>query len=529
MMNSLFALAVASALALLAAPAGAQAQTPAANTGAARALHANFSDLPFAVTSLEVSGSTVYQPAQLLQFALALAGSTDDPLTVSRMTRLIEQVYREDGFALAEVSARVDASRSTVHWQVMEGHVAKVRVTGADDATRLRIERYLEPVTRQQPLRYSVLERAVALADDLAGVNVTSSLVPLPGDGHRLDAVVTQSKPFTSLSLDWVPIRPGYSTRLALQHEGYGLLSAGDLIRLQAMGTRDRSEGHSWLSRVHYRTPRGANGDYLELIAGNGRSDRDPGGLAQNSELRGTNATLAWGYPLHRDLHGFSYVIGALDHARARMNFGNATPRSEATAARVYLVNGDTASDGHLQQYIIELSAGGRPATPAGQADDGRSRFMHVRAGLGTSGNWTLGRSLMSYRFETQGQWTSNSLPSVEKFGLGHYPFLRGYAPAEVVGDRGAAFTFELAHHGSHDSGANGMSPFAFVAGGRASTVRTAFVAASGRTLASTGIGLRGNPVNRISMELWCAWPLRAGPLSKKRDPAFYLQVGTQW
>lgn len=528
MTNTSIAITAAATLALLAAPAATLAQTPPA-APTARALHARFSDLPFAVTSLEVSGSTVYQPAQLLQFALALAGSTDEPLTVSRMTRLIEQVYREDGFALAEASARVDASRSTVHWQVMEGHVAQVRVTGADEATRLRIERYLEPVTRQQPLRQSVLERAIALSDDLASVNVTSSLVPLPEGGHRLDALVTRNAPVTSLSLDWVPIRPGHSTRLALQHERYDLVSAGDLIRLQAMGTRDRSDGHSWLARVHYRTPRGDDGDYLELIAGNGRSDRDPGGLAQNSELLGTSATLAWGYPLQRDLHGFSYVIGALDHARARMKIGAATPRSEATTARVYLVRGDTASDGRLLQYTLELSAGRRPATRPGQIDDGRSRFTHARAGLGTSGHWTLGRSLMSYRFETLGQWTSNPLPSVEKFGLGHHPYLRGYAPAEVVGDRGAAFTFEVAHHGSHDGGTNRMSPFAFVAGGRASTVGTAVVAASGSTLASTGIGLRGSPVDRVSTELWCAWPLRAGPLSKKHDPAFYLQVGTQW
>jgi hemolysin activation/secretion protein len=523
------AMAVAVALTLLAAPTAVSAQSAAPAEVAPRALNASFSDLPFAVSRLEISGSSVYPPAQLLRFALALAGSSDEPLTVPRMTKLIEQVYREDGFALAEAVATVDAAGAAVRWQVTEGHVTQIRVTGADEATRLRIERYLQAVIGEPPLKQSVLERAVALSDDLASVNVSTSLVPLPGEGHLLEATVTQNLPVTSASLDWVPMRPGHSTRLALQHERYGLVTAGDLVRLQAVGTRDRSDGHSWLARLHYRTPRGNGGDYLELIAGNGRSDRDPGGLAQSSELRGTNLTVAWGYPVQRDLHGFSYVIGALDHARARMNIGAATPRSETTAARLYLVNGDTTSDGHLHQYTLELSAGTRPATPAGQADDGRSRFVHLRAGLGTSGNWSLGRSLMSYRVEALGQWTSGSLPSVEKFALGHHPFLRGYAPAEVVGDRGAAFTFELAHHGSHDGGTHRISPFAFVAAGRASTVGTATVAASGRTLASTGIGLRGHPLDRLSTEIWCAWPLRAGPLSKKHDPAIYVQVGTQW
>ncbi|MFP8777311.1 ShlB/FhaC/HecB family hemolysin secretion/activation protein [Hydrogenophaga sp. RWCD_12] len=505
---------------LVMACATGEAQTPPA---------ADFAELPYRPAHLEVTGARAYAAEDLLKFSLAWLRSRGQPVTARSVAEGIEQIYREDGHALAEVAVRPDPGTASLRWEVMEGHVAQVNVIGADGPTRLRIERYLNSVLHPAPLMQSELERAVALADDLANVNVTSSLVPLQGDGHRLDATVTQNLPFTSASIDWVPMRPGYSTRLGLQHERYSVINAGDLLRLQGMVTRDRSDGHSWLARFHYRTPRGDDGDYLEIIGGNGRSDRDPGGLALSTELRGTNVTAAWGYPVQRDLHAFSYVIGALDFSRARMKVGDATPRSEATAARVYLVNGDTASDGRLLQYTVELSAGVRPSTPTGQADDGRSRFVHARAGLGTSGHWTLGRSLMSYRFESLGQWTSQSLPSVEKFSLGHYPFLRGYAPAEVAGDRGAAFTFELAHHGSHDGGTNRLSPFVFVSAGRASTVATAFAASSARTLASTGVGLRGNPVDRIGVEAWCAWPLRDGPLSEKRDPAFYLQIGTQW
>lgn len=489
---------------------------------------ADFAELPFRPGHLEVIGAKTYPAEDLLKFSLAWLRSRGQAITARSVAEGIEQIYREDGHALAEVAVRPDPATASLRWEVIEGHVAQVTITGADAPTRLRIERYLNSLIHPAPLMQPQLERAVALSDDLAGVNVTTSLSPLP-DGHRLDVSVTQDTPFTSASVDWVPMRPGYSTRLGLQHERYGLINAGDLLRLQGMVTRDRSDGHSWLGRLHYRTPRGDDGDYLEFIAGNGRSDRDPGGLAQSTELRGTNLTAAWGYPVERDLHGFSYVIGALDFARARMKLGDATPRSEATAARFYLVNGDTSSSGRLLQYTVELSAGVRPSTPVGQADDGRSHFVHARAGLGTSGHWSLGRSLMSYRFESLGQWTTQALPSVEKFGLGHYPFLRGYAPSEVVGDRGAAFTFELAHHGSHDGSLNRISPFVFVSAGRASTVATAFTAGSARTLASTGIGLRGNPVDRVGMEAWAAWPLRDGPLSEKRDPAFYLQIGTQW
>lgn len=286
----------------------------------------DFAELPFRPARLGVDGARAYAGEDLLKFALAWLRSQGRPVTARAVAEGIEQIYREDGHALAEVVVRPDPGTASLRWTVTEGHVAAIRVQGGDDAVRLRVERYLAAVVHPAPLMQDELERAIALSDDLAGVNVTSTLVPMAGDGHRLEASVTQDPPFTSLSLDWVPMRPGHSTRLALQHERYGLVQAGDFVRLQALATRDQDIGHSNLGRVHYRTPRGDHGDYLEVIAGNGRSDRDPGGLAQRTELRGTNATVAWGYPFQRNLQGFGYLIGALDHSRARMQIGDAAP-----------------------------------------------------------------------------------------------------------------------------------------------------------------------------------------------------------
>jgi hemolysin activation/secretion protein len=529
MLTSPLVAALVAAFALTLAPARAMAQAEAPAPGAALAVPGGFADLAFVPTRLEIAGTTVYPPRQVLAFALALAAQSGEALTVARMSALIGQVYREDGFALAEVRAEVDEAQALLRWQVLEGHVAEVRVTGADEATRQRIERYFEPVWRERPLRQATLERAVALADDLGGLGIATRLVPLEPAGHRLDVAVTSMLPYSGISVDAVPMRPGHSTRLALQHERYSLINPGDLVRLQALATTDRGSGHSWLGRINYRTPGGGDGDYLELIAGNGRSDRDPGGLAQSTEIRGTHLTLAWGYPYQRDLHSYRYAIGVLDHASARFQPGTGSVRSEATAARFYLVNGHTDGDGRLLQYAVELSTGARSSTPAGQPADGRRHFSHLRAGLGASANAAWAGSLWSYRFEGLGQWTSQALPSVEKFALGHHPFLRGYAPAEVVSDRGLAATLELAHLGSPDAGVDRLSPFAFVSAGHASNVATAGATAGSRTLASTGLGLRGNPIPRIGLEAWCAWPLRAGPLSEARDPAVYVQVGTQW
>ena len=113
---------------------------------------------------------------------------------------------------------------------------------------------------------------------------------------------------------------------------------------------------------------------------------------------------------------------------------------------------------------------------------------------------------------------------------LGHHPFLRGYAPAEAIGDRGLAFKLEASHQGrASDNQPQPLRPFAFVSGGRVSTEAPAGATASGHNFASIGLGVRGQIGRQASVEFWGALPLRQGPLSEDLDPAFYLFIGTQW
>ena len=156
---------------------------------------------------------------------------------------------------------------------------------------------------------------------------------------------------------------------------------------------------------------------------------------------------------------------------------------------------------------------------------DGAHRFQHLRGGLGWSGPWAVRDTLLTYRLEAAAQWSSVQLPRVERFVLGHFPYLRGYAPGEVDGDRGAGFTFEVVRQGDARTGLAPLRPFVFVSAGRVANVRGTAGSAPAWSLASLGVGLRARMGASVGVETWVAVPLRSGPQSRKGDLAAFFSV----
>lgn len=487
-------------------------------------------DVAFVPQRLELLGVTAYDATQLLSFAWAHAASAGGTPTLKATADAMALMYREDGYPLAEVSAEADAATGTLRWRVTEGHVDAVEVSEPRDGLAAAVLARLQPLTQKHPLRQADLERALALVDDMPEVSMTSRLAPsAQGSGHTLHVNMVRTPRQGWLGFDLVPLKPGHAKRLIVQDQRHGLLQPGDMLRLAGVLTHEPSRGNSAFGNLTYRTPVGLDGNYLEAIAGNGRSVRDLSNIPARSDLRGLNLSLAWGLPLARDLHGHTHLIAALEHANATQRWAGQAPESEATAVRAYWVNANTNDSSRLRQTSVVLSAGQRPSTPAGAALDGERHFAHVRAAHGLSGPWTLGDTALTYRLEGALQWSPYALPAVEKTTLGHYPYLRGYAPAEVAGDRGLGATYEVVRRGSISQGMTSVAPFGFVSAGRVNSVAFGGQQARGWTLASVGLGLRGVSSGGLSAETWVAVPLRNGPLSRKGKAAFFMTVGTQW
>lgn len=483
-------------------------------------------DVGFEPQVLAIEGATVFDVQALFGYATALHKSTGHPLTAQSVADAMALMYREDGYPLAEVTWQVDSAAAKVSWLINEGHIDEVIITGLDEVTSARTLRYLTQLKVKRPLQQTDLERALALADDLAGTSLSSRLVPsIGGRGSVLQVMGEQFRRVGGVALDVVPVRPGYAWRLHGHETRYGLLLPGDVTRLNATITREPNSGASLLGSVSYRAPVGDAGDYMEVLAGNARSERGLSNTLERSELRGRHASLAWGRPYQRDLHSYSYWITALEHADATARQGETRPHSQATALRLYWVHGNTSAEQHLAQYGVTLSAGQRPGDPGNNDPDGVRRFGHVRGGLGWSGPWRLGDAVMTYRLEAAAQWTSQPLPRVERFVLGHFPYLRGYGASEVDGDRGAGFTAELVRQGDARSGLSPVRPFVFVSAGRVASVQRVATPSVAWSLASLGLGLRAQLDRHVAVETWVATPLRDGPQSRKGHPALFLSV----
>jgi hemolysin activation/secretion protein len=490
----------------------------------------SLADVAFVPQRFEVLGVTAYDAAQLLTFAWAHAASGNSAPTLKATADAMALMYREDGYPLAEVSAVADPATGILRWQVSEGHVDAVEVSEPHDRLTAAVLARLQPLTRSQPLHQADLERALALVDDMPEVSMTSRLVPsAKSSGHTLQVTIHRTPRQGWLAFDLVPLKPGHSKRLIVQDQRHGLAQPGDMLRLVGVVTHEPSRGHSVFGNLTYRVPVGLGGNYLEAIAGNGRSVRDLSGVPSRSDLRGLNLSLAWGLPLARDLHGHTHLIAALEHANASQRWAGQTPQSEATAVRLYWVNAHTNASSRLRQTSVAFSAGQRPSTKMGASVDGERHFAHFRAAYGLSGPWTLGDTALTQRLEGALQWSSHALPAVEKTTLGHYPYLRGYAPAEVAGDRGLGATWEVVRRGSISRGMTPVVPFGFVSAGHVHSVAHAGRQTQGWTLASVGLGLRGVRPGGLSAETWLAVPLRDGPLSRKGKVAFFMTFGTQW
>lgn len=160
---------------------------------------------------------------------------------------------------------------------------------------------------------------------------------------------------------------------------------------------------------------------------------------------------------------------------------------------------------------------------------DGAKIFAHIRSEIGLA--VPLDRNqLTSLRVEFRGQWASTRLPEVERITMGHAPFLRGYAPAELAGDRGYGATTEL----SRSISINGklvreIVPFLFGAVGYVDIISPQPTEQTSNTVASLGIGSDVHLSGGMRLSGWAAIPVKNGPQSRSGNPAFHASLTIGW
>ncbi len=490
-----------------------------------------FSDLTVRPKRIEVAGVSVYDPKTLLAYAVIHDLTIHGVSSVAGTLDAIEQIYREDGYMLAEARVNGDPVQDKLVIAVYEGYIERVEVSGLTADAANRVAGYFSDLLRQTPLHRNDFERALMLASDLSGIDLRSEIVfDTDGDGATLRLRGHQYGQVGGLTLDNVPLPGADALRGYVVQEAYSLAITGDMLRVFAVATDEVNDSYSLAGTVFYRRPLGTDGWYVEGFAGDAFSRRNYTDVVEPSDQLGMNAALAFGRAIRRDLHGFTYLVGEYEYLDAESRLASGKLPSTAHSARLYLIHSRIDSDGGQLLGSLVLSAGGRPDRSSLQPGDGNRRFSHVRVSAALVEPLDSFDDQTFLRIEATGQWTGDRLPSVEKFSIGYLPYLRGFTPAEAIGDRGYSGTVEVSHVlDSTGRLPGGVAPYLFVDFGRVSDRRPIAGAPSGTTLTSAGVGAIVSLNRRFSLSAWLAVPLSDGVLTESGDVAVYLSLTKGW
>ena len=140
---------------------------------------ANADSVRFVLGRLVVQGATVYSEEALRPGYAALLGKEVTLTQIYQVAEAMTRLYRNDGYILSQVVVPAQSIRDgVVRLDAVEGHVANTRVEGLVRAPRDLVEAHLERIRDARPLNAEVLERALLLINDLAGVTARATLSP---------------------------------------------------------------------------------------------------------------------------------------------------------------------------------------------------------------------------------------------------------------------------------------------------------------------------------------------------------------
>ena len=473
-------------------------------------------------------GSTAYNSRELLGFAALIVAQRNGRITANELAVAVEQIYREDGYFLAE--ARVAGDNRTII--IDEGEIGSVVVEGVDGPTFNLVKSFFRPVVGHRAVTLKEFERAIMLVEDLEEISAVAEVEYLPGDDTATVRVIAEQ---IDANRGWVtldhPARElGEAATLSFHQEFYSLLAPGDLLKFDLSATQDFDTGDdSLFGSFAYRTPVGGAGSFAELFLGNVAARRDATTVLVETDIEGNTAILAFGHPVIRDVERYGYALLEIRRSETSVAAGATSFDSGVDVASLSWIFGKTMPSGGAYEYALNLSYGNRYTDPSG-FDDGDDQFSHLRFGFGAEVPVALFGSGTSLRAELWGQYSGDRLPALEEFHLGGREEERGYVFAEAQGDSGVSATIELGRD-LYTSGqlVRRYRPFGFVDVGYVRNNDPSAAEPGEETLASFGLGMDLDLANEFSVRNYVALPISDGPNTESGDATLYLSVSKSW
>jgi len=417
---------------------------------------------PVNVRSVAVQGVTAYPLPEIAQLTDGLVGPAVPLTRIDAARQAILGRYRSDGYILTTVSAALDA-RGNLRFQVVEGHIASVKLDGDIGPAGVQVLRFLNRLTEEQPIDSATLERYLLLAQDVPGVTLRATLQPSTEEPGALTLIASVSRQAIS-GLATVDNRAFNQTGPI---EAIGVL---DFNSFTEFGERtELSLYHAFpnsqtFGQGSFETFVGASGVRVRLYAGSGPSN-PTGNLA---EIGYSGVTTVFGgqasYPIIRSRQQNLSVYGTFDAIESTIDTNTGPGGTSALASfdslRIVRLGADYA--------VSDLLLGdGRSATTTATARISKGLSFLGASSYGAANAPRLGEQPAFFKFNAElsrtqtlfypwdgasvalmgllaGQVSPDVLPPEEEFFLGGSRITRGFYSGQVTGDNALAATVEL-------------------------------------------------------------------------------------
>ncbi len=417
---------------------------------------------PVNVRSVAIQGVTAYPLPEVSRLTDGLIGPAVPLPRIDAARQAILSRYRSDGYILTTVSAALDA-QGNLRFQVIEGHIANVKLDGDIGPAGVQVLRFLNRLTEEQPVDSATLERYLLLAQDVPGVTLRATLQPSTEQPGALTLIASVSRQAIS-GLATVDNRAFNQTGPI---EAIGVL---DFNSFTEFGERtELSLYHAFpnsqtFGQGSFETFVGGSGLRVRLYAGSGPSN-PTGNLAA---IGYSGVTTVFGgqvtYPVIRSRQQNLNVYGTFDALESTIDTNSGPGGTSALASfdslRIVRLGADyavsdlllgdgrsatTTATGRISQGLSFLGASSKGAANAPRLGE-QPAFFKFNAELSRTQTlfYPWDGASVALMGLLAGQLTPDVLPPAEEFFLGGSRITRGFYSGQVTGDDAFAATAEL-------------------------------------------------------------------------------------
>ncbi len=415
------------------------------------------------VRSITVQGASAYGDARLARITAGLAGAQVPLARIEQARLAILALYRDDGYALTTVTARLDP-QGALRFVVVEGRIAEVKLEGDIGPAGTQVLRFLRHLTNGSgPVNNAALERWLLLANDIPGVTVRGVLQPSTTEPGALTLVAQVSRQ----AFNGLLTADNRAFRLTGPNEGLLVLDANSFTEFG-----ERSEvslyhtdgGTQTFGQASTEFFVGDSGLRMRLYGGQGQAT--PSGFLRDIDYHGYTTVfgLSAAYPLIRTREQSLTLSTYLDAIESEIKDASGPDgqvqrqgRDSLRVGRIgasyvrpdLLAGGDRAAVTTVNARLSQ----GLPFLGGTHNDDATATRIGEQTNFTKlAGDITRTQTLFSpfagatvaLRGLISGQYSNSVIPPAEKFFLGGSEITRGFYAGQATGDRAYAWTAEL-------------------------------------------------------------------------------------